>query len=379
MIANVRPTKAIVNLQAIAHNIRKLKQHVGSNILFMAVVKADAYGHGLVPVAKIAVAAGADWLGVALLKEALKLRQAGITNPILVFGIVPPQGYLAVIKYNISVAVCELESVLELNKTAKEVGEKASVHVKVDTGMGRIGLQPENVLSFAKCLTNLRHIRFEGLFSHFSSADDKDKTYAYCQLQRFKRVIASLDASGICVPIKHFAGSAAVLDLRESHFDMVRPGISLYGIYPSNHVSKVVDLQPAMTLKTQIVFIKDLPKGASISYGNTYVTLKNCRIATLPIGYADGYPRLLSNKGEVLVCGQRAPVVGRVCMDMTMIDVSCVPDVELGTEVLLFGRHNEDEIPVDDIACKAGTIAHEIICGISNRVPKVYEINGLAE
>jgi len=370
---NVRPTKAIVNLAAIAHNIRELKRHAGGNVLFMAVIKADAYGHGIVPVAKMAVASGADWLGVALLEEAVKLRRAGITSPILIFGIVPPEGGVAAVKYNISVAVCRLANVLELNKAAEEVGQKASVQIKVDTGMGRIGLQPENVLSFVESLATLKHIRIEGLFSHFSSADDKDKTYAYRQLERFKRVIASLDARGINIPIKHFAGSAATLDLPASYFDMVRPGISLYGIYPSNHVSKAIDLQPAMALKTQIIFIKDLSKGSPISYGNTYVTSKSSRIATLPIGYADGYPRLLSNQGEVLVCGRRVPVVGRVCMDMTMIDVSDAPGVEVGTEVILFGRQNGDEIFVDEIAYKAGTIAYEILCGITNRVPKVYE------
>lgn len=369
---SIRPTQAIVNLAAIAHNIRELKRHVGDNVLFMAVVKADAYGHGIVPVAKTAVASGADWLGVALLEEALELKQRGIAHPIFILGIVDPAGAESVVKNNISVAVCSLDSVLTLNKTAEEVGQNAFVHLKVDTGMGRIGLKPEDVLLFVEKLAALKHIQLEGLFSHFSNVDENDKTYAYRQLECFKDVIASLNAKGINIPIKHLAGSAATIDFPDSYFDMVRPGISLFGVYPSNNINRFVTLQPAMTLKTRIIFIKELPKNVPISYGNTYVTSKRSRIATLPIGYADGYPRMLSNQGEVLVCGRRVPVVGRVCMDMTMIDISDVPKAEVGSEVVLFGHQNLSRILVDEIAYKNMTIPHEIFCGITNRVPKFY-------
>ena len=368
----IRPTQAIVNLKAIAHNIRTLKQHVGAGVLFMAVVKANAYGHGIIPVAKTAITAGADWLGVALAEEAIELRHAGITQPILVLGSVATKGADQLVKHSISATVTTLESVLAMNKAAEAAGRDIAVHIKVDTGMGRIGLHPRDVLSFAEKVASLKNICIEGIFSHFASADEKDQGYSYRQLDEFKDVLASLESGRIQIPLKHFAGSAATIELPESYFDMVRPGISLYGIYPSNEVDHSIDLQPAMVLKTKIAFLKEMPTGAFISYGRKFVTKQKTMIATLPIGYADGYPRVLSNQGEVLVCGKRAPVVGRVCMDMTMIDVTSIPQAQVGTDVVLFGKQNGAEILVDSIAHKSGTISHEILCGITNRVPRHY-------
>ncbi len=368
----IRPTRAIVDLGAIAFNIKSLKAHVGKAPAFMAVVKADGYGHGLVPVAKTAVHAGADWLGVALLEEGITLREAGIKLPILVLGEALAEGADYFVRYDFTATVCSLRSLLALDQAAETINRKTPVHIKVDTGMGRIGLAPAEVLSFAERAMSMKNIRVEGLFSHFSSVDEEDKRFSYYQLEQFKDVVAALEIRGIQIPLKHFAGSAATIDFPESYFDMVRPGISLYGVFPSPEVDHSVPLRPAMTMKTAIAFIKDVPGGTFVSYGRTFETQRKSRIATLPLGYADGYPRLLSNQGEVLVYGLRAPVVGRVCMDMTLIDVTDIPEAKVGSEVVLFGKQNEAEILVDELAEKAGTISHEILCGITKRVPKEY-------
>ncbi len=368
----VRPTKAIVDLGAITFNIKSLKRHVGSGPLFMAVVKADAYGHGIVPVAKTAIKAGADWLGVAMVEEAILLRSAGIESPILVLGEAVPQGAGLFVENNITATVCSAETLDAMNEAAESSGTKAAVHIKVDTGMGRIGLSPEEVLPFVERTRSLRNVYLEGIFSHFAAADEEDKGYAHKQLEKFKDVLATLEERGIRIPIRHLAGSAATIELRESHFDMVRPGISIYGAYPSPEVDHSVPLKPAMAFVTAITFLKEVSEGTAISYGRTFVTKRQSRIATLPVGYGDGYPRLLSNKGEVLVAGKRAPVVGRVCMDMTLIDVTHIPEASLGSEVVLFGRQGDEEILVDEIAAKAGTISYEVLCNITNRVPKEY-------
>jgi alanine racemase len=378
-IDDIRPTRAIVDLGAISFNIQSLKKHVKAGPGFMAVVKADAYGHGLVPVARTAYLAGADWLGVALLEEGIKLRKAGIKLPILVLGEALPRGADRFVQYNITATVCSPESLLALDQAAEMSDGQAAVHIKVDTGMGRIGLVPRDVLPFVERALSLRNISVEGLFSHFASVDEKDKGFSYHQLDQFKEVIAALEGRGMHIPLKHFASSAATIDFPESYFDMVRPGISLYGVYPSTEVDHSVSLQPAMTMKTAITFIKEVEKGVAVSYGRTFETQRRSRIATLPVGYADGYPRLLSNRGEVLVAGTRAPIVGRVCMDMMLIDVTDIPEANVGSEVILFGRQNSEEILVDEIAEKAGTISHEIFCGITKRVPKEYLDGSLQE
>lgn len=368
----IRPTKAIIHLDAIDHNIRILKHHVGPNVRFMAVVKANAYGHGILQVAATAIGAGADMLGVALAEEAVTLRKAGIGLPIFVLGIVVPEGAREVVGNRLRVAVCTPESARALDGAAKAAGRKTPVHIKVDTGMGRIGVKPADVLDFVTHLGTLKHLDIEGIFSHFSSADEKNKSYVRRQLERFNQVIATLAGRGIDIPIKHFANSAATIDLPESHFNLVRPGISLYGIHPSPDTDHSVDLRPAMTLKTRITFLKELPQGSPVSYNNTFVTEAPTRIATLPIGYADGYPRLLSNRGQALVNGRRVPVVGRVCMDTTMLDVSSANGARNGSEVVLFGRQDGVDLPVDEIAHQTETIAYEIVCGISPRVPRIY-------
>lgn len=370
--AVIRPTHAIVDLGAVAHNTRTLKDHMGPRVHLMAVVKADGYGHGAVPVAKTAISSGAEWLGVALVEEGVKLRRAGIGIPILVLGSTIPKAAEQVLRSHLTVSVFTWEVALAINQAAEACGRRAAIHVKVDTGMGRLGLNPRDVYPFVEKVGRLKNLFIEGIFSHFASADEAGKAFSLQQLSEFRSVTRYLEARKVRIPLYHMANSAGTIDLRDSHLDMVRPGISIYGLYPSQEVNHSLGLVPAMDLTTQIVFLRELPKGTSISYGRTFVTRRKSRIAILPIGYGDGYPRLLSNRGEVLVRGKRAPVVGRICMDMTMVDVTDIPQARVGDEVVLFGRQSGNEITVDEIAQKAQTINYEITCDITKRVPRRY-------
>ncbi len=266
---SIRPTRTIIDLGAIAFNIRSLRGHVGRGPLLMAVVKADGYGHGIVPIAQTAIKAGADWLGVALLEEAIVLRDTGIDLPILVLGETIPKGAGLYVEKDVSATVCSEESLLALDQAAGLADRKANIHIKVDTGMGRIGIKAEEVVSFVERALSLKNIQIEGIFSHFACADEEDKTYSYYQLDRFKGAIEALEMRGVKIPLKHLAGSAGTIDLPESHFDMVRPGISIYGAHPSPYTDHSVSLRPAMTFKTEIVFVKELPPGSGISYGIT--------------------------------------------------------------------------------------------------------------
>jgi len=372
----IRPTRVEIDLNAIAHNIQAVRRKVGGEVKIMAVVKADGYGHGATEVANVALQSGAACLGVAIPEEGIELRSSGIKAPILIFGLTPPHEVQEVIKHDLSQTVSTKELAEALSIEAQELGKAAKVHVKVDTGMSRIGVPPEDALNFVKQISQLKAIQIEGIFTHFSVSDSisnaEDKTFTELQIDKFKQVVARLEENGIQIPIKHAANSAGVLNFPSSYFDMVRPGIMLYGLYYSREVAVAENLQPAMSFKTAIIHLKTVPPETSISYGRTFVTEKESIIATLPVGYADGYNRLLSNKGEVLVKGRRAPIVGRVCMDMTMIDVSHIPEVKMGDEVVLFGKQGDAEIPMDEIADKTNTIINEVACSIGKRVPRVY-------
>jgi alanine racemase len=363
-----RATKAIIDLGAIAYNIAEMRKKIGDKRNLMAVVKADGYGHGAVEVSRTALGSGADWLGVALPEEGQQLREAGIEAPILVVGLIQPEEAYKVVKSELAQAVASFELLEALDYEANKNSTKISVHVKIDTGMGRIGIKPEETVSFVRKVQSFNNLHLEGVFSHFSSADEKDKTFSKRQLRLFNQVINELHAAGIEVPKKHIANSAAILDLPESYYDMVRPGIMIYGLYPSREVSHSIELKPAMTFKTKIAAVKVVPPGTPISYGRTFITKKKTTVATLPVGYADGYSRLLSNRAEVLIKGRRVPVIGTVCMDMCMVDVSSMEDVRPGDEVTLFGG----DLPVDEIAAKIGTINYEVVCAVSKRVPRIY-------
>ncbi len=363
-----RSTKAIVHLDAIAHNVAQLRKRIGSDREVMAVVKADGYGHGAVEVSLSALKSGANCLGVAVPEEGEELRRAGLDVPITVLGLIQPEEAYKVIDFGLEQTICSLEVAEVLNQTASNKGTVVDVHIKIDTGMGRVGVQPIDTLAFVRRVGRLKNLNVKGIFSHFSCADEVDKTFANKQVEIFDGVVREIEASGIRIPKRHMANSAAILDLPETYYDLVRPGIMIYGLYPSAEVSHSIELKPAMTFMTRVTFVKRVPSGSSVSYGRTFVTEKETLVATLPVGYADGYSRLLSGRGEVLIKGYRAPLIGRICMDMCMIDVSGVKNVQPGDEVILFG----EGLPVDEVAEKLGTINYEVVCAIGKRVPRVY-------
>jgi len=370
----VRPTYAEVDLAAIAANVDLACRLAGPGVEVMAVVKADAYGHGAVPVAGTALEAGATWLGVAIPEEAISLRIAGLTCRILVLGPISPEQADLVAAYGLDQCVCDLAQAEALDRAARAHGRKLSLHLKVDTGMGRIGLRPREVRGVAEKIAGLPSVRLAGLMTHFADAEAEEPDFAREQLARFAEVARDLSA----VPqggmlLRHAANSAALLLLPEARLDLVRPGIMLYGYHPRGR-QRTADpgLRPALRLRTAISQIQAVTRGESVSYGRTFVAPRDLRVATLPVGYADGVGRLLSNRGQVLIRGRRAAIIGRVCMDMIMADVTDVSDVRLGDEAVLIGRQGAEEISADEVAEVQGTISYEILSRISPRVPRVY-------
>jgi alanine racemase len=358
-----------VDLGAISHNVKEIRKITGQNTKICAVVKADAYGHGTVAVARTVLQAGADRLAVAIMSEALELRRAGFRVPILVLGHTPTWQVPLVVDHGITQTIFSMDLAQALSSAAVAAGKTVNVHIKIDTGMGRIGIRPEDAGDFAEAVAALPGIRIEGVFSHFATSDSNDKSYTYEQYNQFMEALQHIEGKGIKIPIRHIANSAAILDLPEMHLDMVRPGIILYGLWPSDEVDHSIELRPAMKFKAQVCFTKDMPVAAPISYGRAYFTDKPSKIATLPVGYADGWSRLLVGKVNVVVRGERAPLVGRVCMDQCMIDVTHIPGVATGDEVLLFGGA---DLPVEEVAGYMGTINYEIICMVGKRVPRLY-------
>lgn len=366
-----------VNLDAIAQNVKNIKKLIGEKKELMAVVKGNAYGHDILEVSPVVLENGATRLAVARLEEGIILRKAGITVPILVLGLTLKQQAEFLVSYDITPAVCEFEMIEKLSESAVQMNKMTKIHLKVDTGMGRIGIFPYDVLRFIKRIKALKNVEIEGIFTHFSVADEKDKVYTEEQFRKFIEILTILEKEGIKIPIKHVGNSATLLDLPHMWLDMVRPGIAIYGLYPSKEVKKTINLIPAQQFKTKIIFIKELPRGESISYGRTYITKRRRRVASLPVGYADGYNRFLSNQGEVLVRGQRVPIIGRVCMDQCMIDVTNLTQVEIGDEVVLWGRQGEEMITVEEIAQKIRTINYEIVhMPDKKRVPKLFIRDG---
>jgi alanine racemase len=368
-----RPTAALIDLGALEHNFNEARSRISGRKV-LAVVKANAYGHGAVEVSRRLLQCGAHMLGVALVEEGRELREAGIDAPILVMGAIFPEQAEAAVSLSLASVVFTGSGARVLSDAAKKLGTKASVHVKIDTGMGRIGIPPDEAPRLIAEMRGLPGLAVEGLMTHFADADLCNKEFASRQIGRFEQLIGRLDADGISVPIRHAANSAAVLDFAGALFTMARPGLMLYGYNPlEEQVAGRFDLRPVLSLVTRIAFIKKVPAGVPISYGRTFVTGRESVIATLPIGYADGYSRGLSSKAEVLVRGARAPLVGRVCMDMCMIDVTGVPGVSEGDDVVLIGSQGSERITADELAAKTGTIAYEVLCGISSRVPRIYQ------
>ena len=374
MRARYRPTWADIDLGAIEHNYTQVKRLVGKDVMLMVVVKANAYGHGTVEISQVLEKMGVNYLGVATTDEAVRLRDHGIKTPILILGSTLQEEVKIAKDRDITITLCSREILSEIKRLAKneEPGDlKIKVHVKVDTGMGRIGVWHEDALDFVKEVSAEKCVTLEGIYTHFSSAG-RDEFFTSYQIESFERLLASIEKSWIKIPLRHAANSIATVDFKRSYLNLVRPGLIIYGMYPKHTFPKMIKLKPAMSLKTKVVFIKDIPAGRSNSYGRTFISQKSTKIATLPIGYADGYNRGVSNKAEVLVRGQFAPVVGKVTMDQTMIDVGRIKGVKIGDEVVLIGKQGRHEIRVEKLSRLAGTIAYDFICGISNRVPRIY-------
>jgi alanine racemase len=372
LMQGYRPTWAEINLGNLTHNVKAFRQHIPQPTRLMAVVKADGYGHGDAEVARAALAAGADWLAVALVEEGVRLRQAGLAAPILILGYIPPESLSAVIQYRLTPAITDISTLMLMEDEARRQRRKVGIHLKVDTGMGRLGPRDTGGLDLAKRTLTSSHLELEGIFTHFATADDEDKGYTNAQLDKFKRLVETIKREKPQV-IAHCANSAAAIEIPQAFFDMVRIGISLYGLYPSGQVKKLIPLKPVMSLHTSIAFIKDVPAGTAISYGRTYVTSRPSRIATLPLGYADGLFRTLSGKAEFLIQGRRVPQIGRICMDYTMADITDLPEAEVGEPVVVFGSQGQEHISADELAQLTGTISYEILCAVSARVPRYYK------
>ncbi len=368
-------TWAEIDLDAIAHNIREFKALVGENVMVMAVVKANAYGHGDYQVARAALKSGAERLAVNRAEEGVALRRKGIDEtPILLLGHSLPEQAREIVEYRLTPTVTTKRLALTLSKLAG--AHPISVHVKVDTGMGRFGILPEEAVDFLSFLKDIPGIEVEGLFTHFAVADLADKSYTRKQFSRFMDVVKALKGKGLLPPVLHVCNSAATMDLPEMHLDMVRIGIAMYGLRPSDEVEPSIPLRPALSLKSRVARVRTIPKGWGISYGLTFVPPAPMKVALVPVGYGDGYHRLMSNRGAVLIRGTRAPIVGRVCMDQFVVDASHIPDVAEGDEVVLIGRQGEEFISAEEVAGWAETINYEVVTSLLPRVARKFLEHG---
>ena len=365
---------AEVSLKAIGHNIAQVKKRLRPGVKLLAVIKADAYGHGAVRVGKY-LEDQVDYFAVATAEEAMELREQGIRLPVLVLGYISPEQYGEILDYDITQTVYSLEIAEKLSEASVKAGCRTKIHAALDTGMTRIGFHiTEEEADRIAAISRLPGLELEGMFTHFSCADQKDKTYCGLQLEKFRRMEGMLRARGVEIPVKHICNSAGIMEFDDYRFDMVRSGIVTYGLYPSEEVDKSrLPLIPALSWKSRVIHVQDAEPGLGVSYGATYTTEGPCtRIATVSAGYADGYPRALSNKGRVLIHGRYAPILGRVCMDQMMVDVSHIPDVKVEDAVTLIGREGDRRITMEEVADPACRFNYEMACGISKRVPRIY-------
>jgi len=375
MIPHYRPVVAEINLQAIRTNIRKIRGMVGPARKIMPLVKSNAYGHGAVPVAR-AIEQEVDALGVAFVYEGIELREAGIRCPILVLGGSREDCLELAIENDLTLAVRDSACASIISRSAGRQCLTAKVHVEIDTGMGRLGVPWQEAVSEISLIGELPNIELEGIFSHFATSDVNQDAYTFLQLSRFEAVLAELDRRNIHIPIRHMANSAAILQYPQSWFDLVRPGLIVYGLYPAKHLEHVIPLQFPLTIKTQVMQIHQRMEGESVSYGRTFICQEQKRIASIPVGYADGFSRVLSNRADVLVKGQSARVVGTICMDMCLIDVTHIPGVEAADEVILLGGEERGRLMLEKLADLSGTISYEILCSFGRRAERVYLDNG---
>jgi len=366
---------AEISLEAIGHNIREVKKRLPEGVKLLGVVKANAYGHGAVPVASY-LENQVDYFATATIEEAVELRENGISAPILILGYVSPSQYGDLVEYDITQTIDSYAQALALEKEAARQNRKAKAHLAVDTGMTRIGFQvTEHDADEAAKIADLPHIELEGMFTHFSCADQEDKTYCSMQMEKYDKMTALLAERGVTIPLRHICNSAGIMEFDDHRFEMVRSGIITYGIYPSEEVKKErLDLIPALSWKSHVIHVKEVGPGIGVSYGATYVTEKPMtRIATVSAGYADGYPRTLSNQGCVLIHGKKAPIIGRICMDQMMVDVTDIPDVQVEDVVTLVGTDGDETITIEEIANPAARFDYEMLCDISSRVTRVYK------
>lgn len=370
---------AKINLDCIEYNIKQMEKRIAEGTKMILVVKADGYGHGAVPIAQMAEEISVVWgYATATLDEAVLIRKAGIKKPILVLGCTFPDQYEAAIEQNISMTVYTEESAKHISKIAEEKGKTAKVHIKLDTGMSRLGFQTGDESIEAICrIAELKNICLEGIFTHFAKADESDKTFTDRQLEEYCTMVSKLKEKGVEPMFRHCANSAGIIDLSGASMDLVRAGIALYGLYPSEEVDKTaVQLKPALSLLSHVVHIKWIQKGAAVSYGGCFVAEKPTKVATVPVGYADGYPRSLSDKGYVLIHGKKAPLIGRVCMDQFMVDVTDIEDVKFMDPVTLIGTDGEETIAVEDLSNLSGRFNYEFLCNLDKRIPREYSRNG---
>ena len=366
---------AEISLEAIGHNIREVKKRLPEGVKLLGVVKANAYGHGAVPVASY-LENQVDYFATATIEEAVELRENGISAPILILGYVSPSQYGDLVEYDITQTIDSYAQALALEKEAARQNRKAKAHLAVDTGMTRIGFQvTEHDADEAAKIADLPHIELEGMFTHFSCADQEDKTYCSMQMEKYDKMTALLAERGVTIPLRHICNSAGIMEFDDHRFEMVRSGLITYGIYPSEEVKKErLDLIPALSWKSHVIHVKEVGPGIGVSYGATYVTEKPMtRIATVSAGYADGYPRALSNQGCVLIHGKKAPIIGRICMDQMMVDVTDIPDVQVEDVVTLVGTDGDETITIEEIANPAARFDYEMLCDISSRVTRVYK------
>ena len=366
---------AEISLEAIGHNIREVKKRLPEGVKLLGVVKANAYGHCAVPVASY-LENQVDYFATATIEEAIELRENGISAPILILGYVSPSQYGDLVEYDITQTIDSYAQALALEKEAARQNRKAKAHLAVDTGMTRIGFQvTEHDADEAAKIADLPHIELEGMFTHFSCADQEDKTYCSMQMEKYDKMTALLAERGVTIPLRHICNSAGIMEFDDHRFEMVRSGIITYGIYPSEEVKKErLDLIPALSWKSHVIHVKEVGPGIGVSYGATYVTEKPMtRIATVSAGYADGYPRALSNQGCVLIHGKKAPIIGRICMDQMMVDVTDIPDVQVEDVVTLVGTDGDETITIEEIANPAARFDYEMLCDISSRVTRVYK------
>ena len=368
---------ATIDLDAIEHNVKQIKTRLRPETKMLAVVKADGYGHGAVEISKICLFNGADWLGIATCEEGKALREANIPVPILILGYTVENQLETVIENELTQAVYSPEMAEKLSDTAVRMGRTAYAHIKIDTGMGRIGFLPnEESLKAIDDIFKLPNLEITGIFTHFSTADEKDKTFTHTQFERFMFMTDGLEKMGHTGLIRHCANSGAIIDMPELQLDMVRAGIILYGMLPSTEVGTDLEFRPAMSLKTHVSYVKEVEADTPIGYGRTFYTDKHSKIATAPIGYADGYSRAFSNRARVIVNGEYANVVGNVCMDQIMLDVSHIKNIKMGDEITIMGKDGDKAVTAEELAAMSNTINYEIVCNVGKRVPRAYVRGG---